>query len=113
MAVGTVVSSLTSNTYFPDGSIIAPPVLTAVKALDIFTELHPQLTPALTAELNVLRQTLLKALSQWTEWLELTDELTITGLTPGTKLYAKVACINSASTSENLAFAEARPRFVE
>lgn len=45
--------------------------------------------------------------------LELTDELTLTGLTPGTRLHAKVPCLNSASTSDNLAFAEAKPRFVQ
>jgi hypothetical protein len=185
-----VITSLSSNTYFPNGSILAQPIVLAVNTVDTFVTNHPQMDPTFTAELEVLRENLLKALSdaagevnrlqagneaallssgfeltkapkkrtpplaagkceivdgttsgsmcirlkrptgtmnikwyyttdptlplsQWTEHLELTDELTITGLTPGTRLYAKVACLNSASTSDNLNFAEAAPRYVQ
>jgi len=185
-----VVGSLTTSTYITAGKAWAQPVLDAVTALDDFTEANPHMNTLLTAELQVLRETLLAALSksassvnqdfagneaalrssgfelaaepqrrttplaaglceivdglssgsmcirlkrptgtmnikwyyttdptlplsQWTEWLELTDELTVTGLTPGTRLHAKAACINSASTSENLNFAEAKPRYVQ
>jgi len=185
-----VASALGASAYFPTGKVLAQPVLDAVQALDVFTEAHPHLSTPLTAELQVLRATLLKALSdaagevnrlqagneaalrssgfvlaeepkkrqpplaptrceivdgpssgtaciqikrpldtdnvkwyyttdpslpleQWTYVLKLTDELTITGLVPGTRLYAKVAAINSASELDNLAFAEAKPRFVQ
>lgn len=185
-----VVSALGLSSYFPTAKAIIQPVAEAVAALDAFTEANPHLSTPLTAELDVLRNTLLKALNvaanevnrlqagneaallssgfelaeepkkrqppgaplkceivdgnasgsmcirikrapgtqnvkwyyttdpslpleQWTQLLELTDELSITGLTPGTLLHAKAACINSASTSANLVFAEARPRYVQ
>ena len=41
------------------------------------------------------------------------DELPLNGLTAGSRLYAKVACINSASTLDNLVLLEAKPRYVE
>lgn len=52
-------------------------------------------------------------LEQWTLELELTDELAITGIVPGTRRHARVACLNGASTMKNLAFAEARPRYLQ
>jgi hypothetical protein len=185
-----VVGSLTNSTYIATGKAWAQPILEAVQALDAFTEAHPHLNTMLTAELQVLREVVLAALSkaagsvnqdfagneaalrssgfelaaepqavqppaaptlceivdgpssgtacirikrapyttnvkwfyttdpglpleQWTQALELTDELTITGLVPGTRLHAQVACINGASTLKNLALAEARPRYVQ
>lgn len=52
-------------------------------------------------------------LTQWQCRLTNEDTLTIPGLKPGERLHARVACLNGASTLDNLAFAEARPRYVE
>ena len=52
-------------------------------------------------------------LAEWRCTLCNADEVAISGLVPGTRLYAKAACINGASTTDNLALAEAKPRYVE
>jgi hypothetical protein len=48
-------------------------------------------------------------LEQWQYRLERTDELTILDLSAGIRLYARVACINNASTLDNLTWAEVSP----
>ncbi len=185
-----VINSILVSIFITNGKTLVTALQAAVKALDDFTEAHPQLTKPLTAQLLVLRKAVLAELSkiaiqlnldfagneaallssglelaadpqalqppiaaglceivfgsqsgsmgihikrapgtmnvkwyyttdpalpleQWTYCLLMADELPITGLKPGDRLYAKVACINSASTLENLAFVEAKPRYVE
>ena len=50
---------------------------------------------------------------QWSYRLSNEDTLLVPGLKPGERLYARAACLNGASTMDNLAFTEAKPRYVE
>ncbi len=185
-----VIGSIMVSSYIAGGKALVAGLEIAVKALDDFTEAHPQLTKPLTAQLTVLRKAVLAELfkiatqlnldfagneaallssglvlaadpqalqppvapalceivfgtqsgsmgihikrapgtmnvkwyyttdpalplEQWKYCLLNADELSITGLKAGERLHAKAACINSASTLENLVFAEAKPRYVE